>query len=88
VKIKTLSEEILCQEPNKNSQRRVLRREQADWLSVKKFFAESFCALSEEIFKNHFFTFKLFLSSTCTYTKDMFKFDTILSLFAIFLKKN
>jgi hypothetical protein len=27
---------------------------------------------------------QIFLSSTCTYTKDMFKFDIILSLFAIF----
>jgi hypothetical protein len=34
--------------------------------------------------KNHFFTSQIFLSLTCTYTKDMFKFDVILSLFAIF----
>jgi hypothetical protein len=51
----------------------------------EEFFAESiFFALCEEFFlKNYFFTFN-FLSTTCTYTKDLFKFDTILSLFAIF----
>jgi hypothetical protein len=55
------------------------------WALGEEFFRrEFFLALGEEIFKNNFFTFKIFLSSTCTYTKDMFKFDAILSLFAIF----
>jgi hypothetical protein len=65
-----------------NGSQRILRREQADWLLAKKFFAESFFfALGEEILKNRFFTFKFFLSSTCTYTEDMFKFDAILGSF-------
>jgi hypothetical protein len=51
-----------------------LRREFFFLLSAKKFL------------KNHFFTFKLFLPSTCTYTKDIFKFETILFMFAIFKK--
>jgi hypothetical protein len=45
---------------------------------------EFFRSRRSNFLKNHFFTLKLFLSSTCTYTNDMFKFDAILSLFAIF----
>jgi hypothetical protein len=81
-KKKTLSEEMLRRE-QKNCQWRILRRESFDWLSAKKFFAESFFALNEEIFLKKTFLPSIFLSSTCTYTKDMFKFDAILSLFAI-----
>jgi hypothetical protein len=55
----------------------------------EEFFAESFfLALGEVILKNSLFHLQTFLSSTCTYTKDMFKFDAILSLFAIFKNFN
>jgi hypothetical protein len=82
-KIKTLGEEFLRRE-QKNSRRRILRREQADWLSSKKFFAENFLALSKEILKKSLLHLHIFLSSTCTYTKDIYKFDAILSMFPIF----
>jgi hypothetical protein len=50
-KNKTLGEEFVRREQKKNSRRRILRRESSDWLSTKKFFAESiFFALGEEIF--------------------------------------
>jgi hypothetical protein len=76
-----LGEELFAESKKKSRRRKKL--------SVKVFFAESFfLALGEVIFKKSFFTFKLFLSSTCTYTKDMFKFDAILSLFAIFKSFN
>jgi hypothetical protein len=45
----------------KYSRRRILHREQAGWLSAKKFFGESFfIALGGEILKKHFFTFNFF----------------------------
>jgi hypothetical protein len=53
----------------------------------EEFFAESISlTLGEEFFlkKITFSPPNFFLSSTCTYTNYMFKFDTILSLFAIF----
>jgi hypothetical protein len=49
----------------------------------EEFFAESFF-LSAKKFKKSFFRLHTFLSLTCTYTKYMFKFDVILSMFAIF----
>jgi hypothetical protein len=54
-RIQKLSELILCRELRKNSRRRILRREQDDRLSAKKFFAESFFSLGEEIFKKSLF---------------------------------
>jgi hypothetical protein len=72
VKIKTLGEQIHRQEPKKNSRRRI---------SSPRVNGP---ALGEEIFKKTPFHLQFFLSSTCTYTKDMFKFDAILSQFAIF----
>jgi hypothetical protein len=68
-----------------NSRRRNSSPRAKKKLSAKKFFIESiFIALGEVILKNSLFHLQNFLSSTCTYTKNMFKFDAILSLFAIF----
>jgi hypothetical protein len=50
----------------------------------EEFFAEVFSLLSVKKFFKKYFSPSIFLSSKGTYTKDMFKFDTILSLFAIF----
>jgi hypothetical protein len=48
------------------------------------FHREFFSCSRRRNFKKSLFTFNFFLSSTCTYTKDMFKFDIILSMFALF----
>jgi hypothetical protein len=45
---------------------------------------EQAVGLSAIKIKNHFLKSKLFVSSTCIYTKLMFKFGTILAMFAIF----
>jgi hypothetical protein len=82
-KIKTLGEEFLHREPNKLSAKNSSPRANQMVLG-EEILRREFFSLGEEILKNHVFTFKLFLSSTCTYTKDMFTFDVILSLFAIF----
>jgi hypothetical protein len=63
------------------SRRRALWRE-----SNKKFSAKK--KLSAKKLKKSFFHQQIFLSPTCTYTKDMFKFDAILPLFAIFKNFN
>jgi hypothetical protein len=65
-----------------------LWREHTLGLSAKSFRREFFLALGEVILKKLLFTFKLFLSSACTYTKYMFKFDAILSIFVIFKNFN
>jgi hypothetical protein len=55
-----LGEELFT-ESKKNSRRRILHREQAGWLSAKKFFAESFfIALGEEILKKSLFHLQFF----------------------------
>jgi hypothetical protein len=70
---------------NKLSAKKFFAESKKKKLSAKKFFIESiFIALGEVILKNSLFHLQNFLSSTCTYTKNMFKFDAILSLFAIF----
>jgi hypothetical protein len=68
----------------KNSRRRIFHREPVDWLSAKNFIVESFFLALGIFFKKSLFHFHFFLSSTSTYTNDIFKFDAILSLFAIF----
>jgi hypothetical protein len=79
VKKKYLAKRPLCRQPNKKQS--VKKKH-----SAKKFFTEwnFFLALSKEILKIHLFTSNFFLSSTYTYTKLNLKFDTILTLFAIF----
>jgi hypothetical protein len=96
--IKNSRQRRLCRERNKklpeqkkHSAQRLLCREPNKKLSVKKKHLAkislpraNLLALGKEILKNHFFTSIFFLSSTYTCTKLMLKFDTILTLFAIF----
>jgi alkylhydroperoxidase/carboxymuconolactone decarboxylase family protein YurZ len=58
----------------------IFRREPHKKLSAKKKHLvkiSSSLALDKENLKYHFLASKLFLSSTCTYKKDMFKFEAI-----------
>jgi hypothetical protein len=81
-----LGEELFAESKKNNSRRRKkLSVKNSSPRAKKLTLGEEFSRLSAKaFFKNHFFTSQIFLSSKCTYTKDMFKFDVILSLFAIF----
>jgi hypothetical protein len=90
---RALGEELFTESKKENSRRRQKlsvksSSPRANRLALGEGFLrrEFFLLSAKKFLKNHFFTFKLFLPSTCTYKKDMFTFEAIVFMFAI-LKK-